>query len=517
MKHPTRFWAVIGLFCAASLALAPVYGASLSISGTVKDADGKASAGADVYAVSDAKVKATSGADGTFSLKGTIPDVPGKTKVPVAAAKAGCMTAQVLAPGASAKDLQVKLYPALTGAPVTLMGLRMSHVHVREDAQWENAGGSKKEGGAKLKFLFLMAFDGPPGIKAEYDQIWADYHPDSSLDGDAAKELEGQFKARLMFYLDGPMVDEKLLKAHNYGGGALMSITGTVHEQDGKKYITATAFGDYKGPTYPERLMGPDKPLVKLPVKPGLTIKLADKLSDTLIYVPAGKLYMGCPLEQTTHWQEAPQHMVTLTKGIYMSDHPILNSEYAAVTGDTTRNPKNYPPDAAVNISCEMFDAYVKALQKLNPGKVIRAPTKAEWEYAARSGTSDLSFSVIPKNRDFNFGNRYGETCDRTVPVKSKKPNSWGFYGMMFSDGSERSCDAGFFSDQTYIPAMTDPRYPMQNCVANPAKDHVHANGGNTGYPIQELLNDNSNVGKELGGDQRNRYLMIRQRFVVEE
>ena len=263
--------------------------------------------------------------------------------------------------------------------------------------------------------------------------------------------------------------------------------------------------------------MGPDKPLVKLPVNPGLTVKLTDKLSDTLTYVPAGKFYMGCPLEQSTHWQEAPQHMVTFSKGFYLSDHPILNSEYAAVTGDTTRNPKNYPADAAVNISCEMFDTYVKALQKLNPGKVIRAPTKSEWEYVARSGTSNLSFSKDPKSRDFNFNNRYGETCDRTMPVKSKKPNGWGFYGIIFSDGTERSCDAGFFGDQTYIAAVTDPKYPQPKCAANPASDHIHANGGSPTYPIQELCSDNSNVGKDAGGQQRNNYQMIRQRILVEE
>jgi len=508
MKTP---WAVVMIL--AGINLMTAQGANLSISGTVKDADGKAVDGANVYAVAEPNVKATSGADGSFTLSGSVPDVPGKTKVAVAAAKTGLMTAQILAPVPSAKGLQFKLYPGIIGKSVTLMGLRMSHAHVREDAQWDN-----KANEGKNQFLFLMAFEGAPGIKAECDQVWADYHPESSIDCDAAKELENQFKSRLMFFLDGPMVDEKLIRSHRAGAGSLVSVTGTMREQDGKKHITVTAFGDYKGLNiYPERLMGPDKPLVKLPVKPGLTIKLTDKLSDTLIYVPAGKFYMGCPLEQTTHWQEAPQHMVTLTKGFYMSDHPILNSEFAAVTGDATRNPKKYPEDAAINISCEMFDAYVKALQKLNPGKVFRAPTKAEWEYVARSGTSDLSFSPKPLSREFNFNSRYGETCDRTMPVKSKKPNSWGFYGIEFNDGTERSFDAGFFSFQMYVPAMTDPRYVEHKCASAPGSDHIHANGGKDNYPIQELLNDNSNVGTDAGGVQRNNLKMIRQRIVVEE
>ena len=202
--------------------------------------------------------------------------------------------------------------------------------------------------------------------------------------------------------------------------------------------------------------------------------------------------------------------MVTLTKGFYLSDHPILNSEYAAVTGDNTRNPKNYADGAAVNISCEMFATYVTALEKLNPGKLIRCPTKSEWEYVARCGTSDLEFRGNP-------GGRAGETCDRTLDVKSKKPNAWGFYGIIFSDGTERSCDVAYFGDHIFLPSETDPRYPAKSCKSNPAKDHIHANGGATGWPVNELINDNSNVGKDLGGEQRNRFLSIRQRILVEE
>lgn len=509
------------LFLAASFTLTPAYGQSISISGTVKDADGKALAGAEVYSVADPKLKTVSAADGSFTLAGAIADATTQpasapqsapaekpkpvTRTPIAAAKAGYMTAQVLSPALSAKDMQFKLYPAIVGTTVTLLGNRMGPSHMREEAQWDN-----KTGKPGVTFMFMMAFDGPPGIKAEFDQILNDYYPGPNLDGDAAKEVEDQFKSRLLFYIEGPLVDAKTLKEDNYGPGHPLSVTGTIQEKDGKKYITATEWGKYNGPKYPDRIMGVTKPLVQLPVKPGLTVKLTDKLTDTLIYVPAGKFYMGCPLEQATHWQEAPQHMVTFTKGFYLADHPILNSEYAAVTGDTTRNPKNYPDGAAANMSCEMFDTYVKALEKLNPGKVIRCPSKAEWEYVARCGASNISVRNNP-------GDMYGQTCDRTMDVKSRKPNSWGFYGIMFADGSERSCDAGFFSDHVFIPSVTDPRYPVAKCKANPASAHIHANGGKDDHPIQELLNDNNNVGRDLGGEQRNGYLLIRQRVLIEE
>ena len=87
----------------------------------------------------------------------------------------------------------------------------------------------------------------------------------------------------------------------------------------------------------------------------------------------------------------------------------------------------------------------------------------------------------------------------------------------MFRDGSERSCDVGFYSNQTLIRAATDPRYPSAKCRSRPGVDHIHANSGRSKYPVQELLNDNSNVGTDLGGNQRNRYRIIRQRILVEE
>jgi len=391
--------------------------------------------------------------------------------------------------------------PPATGPQITLKGIRMNNSHLREDADWN-----------KNRFVFMIAFDGPPEVKAEVEKIWADYHPGSSLDADAAVALENQFKKSLLYYVDGPLAD-RAWKEDCYGAGHRLSVTGTLHEQDGKKYITATAFGDYDGPVYPERILaGPETPIVKLPVKPGVTIKLTDTLTDTLIYVPAGKFYMGNSLAQDVHWQEAPQHMVTFAKGFYLSDHPINNAEYAAVTGDTTRNPKKHPDGAACNMSCEMFDKYVKALQKMNPGKVIRAPTKSEWEYVARSGTSNIEFIE-------NTNNRYGEVCSRLVDVKSKKPNAWGFYGIIFNDGSERSSDDGFMGNQVFLPNATDPRFPSKICQTTPGEYHVHSCGGSVGYPINELLNDEGYVGTELGGIQRNGpgWKLIRQRILVEE
>ena len=56
-----------------------------------------------------------------------------------------------------------------------------------------------------------------------------------------------------------------------------------------------------------------------------------------------------------------------------------------------------------------------------------RLPTEAEWEYAARAGTtSAYSFGSTITTSQANFNNNVG----RTTRVGSFAPNAWGLYDM---------------------------------------------------------------------------------------
>lgn len=329
---------------------------------------------------------------------------------------------------------------------------------------------------------------------AEVQKIMAEY-PDKGLDAEAARKVQNQFTARLKYFIDGPHADE-LYKKATYGARQHTALTGTVREQDGKRWITVSKFEDTTL-KYPAKMLAPDNPLV-MPDRPPLVLKIDDKLSLKCIWVPPGKFFMGEPYYQCPHWQEAPPHMVTLTKGFYMAEHPITEEMFAAVIGGKPGT--GHANTAPINVSCaEMYDFCRSLSQK--SGRVVRIPTAAEWEYAVRVGTSNPTFREKYRDQD--------SSSVQPMVVKSKRPNAWGFYDM-FSSGWERVSDS---SSQVDRQDAVDPRHipPEDLGKADIHRRHGHFGKGNSAYSISEVEYIQSDRGPEKSYPG-----IIRFRIVVE-
>jgi formylglycine-generating enzyme required for sulfatase activity len=128
---------------------------------------------------------------------------------------------------------------------------------------------------------------------------------------------------------------------------------------------------------------------------------------------------------------EYPQHLVEITKPFYFQKTEVTQGQWKKVMGDNPSEHKECGDDCPVeNVSWEDTQEFIKKLNTMEGTDTYRLPSEAEWEYAARAGTTTL----------FSFGNNervLGEFawCDKYTgmelhPVASKKPNPWGIYDL---------------------------------------------------------------------------------------
>jgi len=164
-----------------------------------------------------------------------------------------------------------------------------------------------------------------------------------------------------------------------------------------------------------------------------------DRLSDDsfgpeMIWIPAGQFSMG-DIKNRGDTDEKPVHEVSI-KRFAMSRYEVTFEEsdrfakatFAKATGrkkpdDRGRGRGKRP---VINVSWDDAKAYVAWLSK-ETNKPYRLPSEAEWEYAARAGTSTKYW----------WGNQIGVNCrdcgsqwdgKKTAPVGSFIPNPFGIH-----------------------------------------------------------------------------------------
>jgi len=154
--------------------------------------------------------------------------------------------------------------------------------------------------------------------------------------------------------------------------------------------------------------------------------------------IPAGTFMMGSPEDEPERDGNETRHQVTLTKSFYMQTTEVTQGQWKAVMGT---NP-SYSSSCGDNCPVEMVSwddvqSFITALNGRGEG-TYRLPTEAEWEYAARAGTSTPFYfgqclSTNQGNYDGNYplsGCSKGEYRGKNIPVASLQANVWGLYDM---------------------------------------------------------------------------------------
>ena len=189
-------------------------------------------------------------------------------------------------------------------------------------------------------------------------------------------------------------------------------------------------------------------------------------------FCPPGIFWMGSPDDEPERFREEILHEVRLTRGIWVAETPVTQGEYRALTG---RSPSHFdghdelPVENVSWIDAVRFANLLSEQVGLEPCYRIkdgdrevvveflgfdrtgfRLPTEAEWEYAARAGTSTPFWTGEDLRYDqANFNGIYGYCArlsgkrrrqrpkvrdhkglfrEKTVPVRSFPPNPWGLY-----------------------------------------------------------------------------------------
>ncbi len=156
-------------------------------------------------------------------------------------------------------------------------------------------------------------------------------------------------------------------------------------------------------------------------------------------YVPPGTFTMGSPSNEPGRSSNETQHQVTLTQGYYLQTTEVTQGQWKAVMGSNPSNFKNCGDDCPVeNISWNDCQSFIQKLNRLAGGDRYRLPTEAEWEYAARAGTTTpFAFGDCLSTDEANYNGNYplsgcskGEYRKMTVRTGSLSANAWGLHDM---------------------------------------------------------------------------------------
>ena len=133
----------------------------------------------------------------------------------------------------------------------------------------------------------------------------------------------------------------------------------------------------------------------------GVKLKsVTNSIGMELIEIPAGKFTMGSPADEKDRVEEREaQVSVTLTKSFGLGKTEVTQGQFRSVMGsepwkgkDFAQADKDCPAtwvswDDATEF-CKKLTAIERKAGKPTADEVYRLPTKAEWEYACRAGTT---------------------------------------------------------------------------------------------------------------------------------
>ncbi len=163
---------------------------------------------------------------------------------------------------------------------------------------------------------------------------------------------------------------------------------------------------------------------------------LGNGVTLEIVQIPGGKFLMGSPAgEKERQSDEGPQHPVTVP-GFFMGKYEVTQAQYQAIMGN---NPSEFKGEKRPVEKVSWNDAveFCKRLSQ-KTGRTYRLPSEAEWEYAARAGTTTPFYfgeTITTDLANYDGTKTYasgpkGQYRQQTTNVGSFPPNAFGLYDM---------------------------------------------------------------------------------------
>ena len=162
---------------------------------------------------------------------------------------------------------------------------------------------------------------------------------------------------------------------------------------------------------------------------------------------------MGCSAnDDACNADEKPSHRVRITKAFEIGKYEVTQAQWQAVMGTnpSVMRGEDRPVESITKGEAQDF---LNKLNARNDGYRYRLPTEAEWEYAARAGSTGPFAGKLDEIAWYA-----GNSEDETHPVGKKKPNAWGIYD---TQGNVREWVQDFYSANYYsVSPAEDPTGP---------------------------------------------------------
>ena len=174
-------------------------------------------------------------------------------------------------------------------------------------------------------------------------------------------------------------------------------------------------------------------------------------------WIPPGSFMMGSPDSEEERDSDETQHEVVLSQGFFMAKTESTQGQWELVMGS---NPSNFKGTDRPVDQVSWYEAveYCRKLTAkqctegiLPEGWEWRLPTEAEWEYAARAGTTGPRYGELDA-----IGWWDGNSGRQTHPVSQKAANAWGLHDMIGNVWEWCSDWYGYYS----TGSVTDPTGP---------------------------------------------------------